>query len=79
MKHFRIGNPGILVAMGPFRPYTGVMGLVVGAQGTNLDLPTNSRQTWTGTNAQYLATVPSDSTIVQSCNEDSSKILGEGR
>ena len=30
---------------GPFRPATGLLGLVAGAPGTNSDLPTNSRQT----------------------------------
>ena len=39
-------TPGIFVAMnGPFRPATGLLGLVAGAPGTNSDLPTNSRQT----------------------------------
>ena len=39
-------TPGILVAKnGPFRPATWLLGLVVGALGTNSDLPTNSRQT----------------------------------
>ena len=37
-------SPGIIVTMTPLRPETSVMGLVVGAQGTNSDLTTNSRQ-----------------------------------
>ena len=54
------GLPVSLVGMAPTGPDTVALGLVGRAQGNNLDLTTNSRQSWSCYWAQYILVARSD-------------------